>query len=66
MLFSYFYVFSQMPRHLIVAAENLNFREEPYTQSRVIDQLDNSELLECLELLEKWMKVRRKMTGEIL
>lgn len=78
MLFSYFYVFAQMPKHLIVAAENLNFREEPNTKSRVIDQLDNSELLETLKLIERedwgiynynfirsWIKVRRKATGEI-
>ena len=62
-----FYGFTQMPKNLIVAAENLNFREEPNTESRVLDQLDNSELLETLELVKKgsWIKVRRKITNEV-
>ncbi len=77
-LFNCFCGFAQMPKNLIVVAENLNFREKPTTQSRVIDQLDNSELLETIELVKKeewgiynydfkksWIKVRRKMTGEV-
>ena len=74
----FFQGLAQMPKNLIVAAENLNFREKPTTQSRVIDQLDNSELLETIELVKNeewgiynydfkksWIKVRRKMTGEV-
>ncbi len=58
------------PKKLMVAAENLNFRSEPNTNSQVIDQLDNSELLTFLDIKRfrndrfPWLKVKRDMTGE--
>jgi hypothetical protein len=66
-----------LPDKLMVAAENLNFREKPNTESRIIGQLTNSELLTLIEIHEKkeniywntfefsWVKVQRIQTGEI-
>ncbi len=52
----------------MVAAENLNFRDAPNLNSKVIGQFENNELLELLELLEtsdfEWYKIRRKDKSE--
>lgn len=62
-----------LPDKLIVAAENLNFREQPNTKSRIIGKLTNTEYLNLLEkeniywktLGFSWVKVQRLQTGEI-
>jgi hypothetical protein len=66
-----------LPKKLIVAAENLNFRTEPNTKSKTIGKLENSELLTFIKLLREendgywsgisnsWIKVERVQTGEI-
>lgn len=66
------------PQTLIVAAENLNFRAAPETKGKVIDQLDNGEVMTFLEIPQSeierhrfinglsyvWIKVQRNRTGE--
>ena len=65
-----------LPEKLIVAAENLNFREGPSTDSKIIGKLTNSEFLTLVEIHDReeiiywntfefsWLKVERIQTGE--
>ena len=63
------------PKQLIVCAENLNLRSAPNTNSAIVDQLNNEEVLETIEVVDKnlpyqqvmlnsWIKVRRTNTGQ--
>jgi hypothetical protein len=66
-----------LPEKLIVAAENLDLREKPNTDSKIIGELSNSELLKLIEIHDReeniysntfefsWVKVQRVQTGEI-
>lgn len=66
-----------LPKDFVVAAENLNFREQPNLEAPIIGQLDNNEPLTLLEIVrpdgkqniywftfnDNWLKVKRKKTG---
>lgn len=65
-----------MSKKLMVVAEDLNFREEPSTNSKVIGVLENSEFLElikiqnsnvrgcCYNINNSWLKVLRIKTNQ--
>lgn len=65
-------------KEYIVAAENLNFRSQPNTESKIIGRLANGEKLTLLEINNQdgedryccypwveWLKVKRNKNGEI-